>query len=219
MRWKKQNVDTFMNDLVAEAGDKPICDLDLDKAVVAGHGGVDRIKDAAQPPVFDFGDLSGFEQKCRVRSPRLPGSRLRRTSGRVLRSDLNAHSRQQNAKSVEKRARLRKPNSHLCGPLALSTLTRRRKMEPEKWKKVDITHGEYMSVSAVFQKEGGSKADLAPTLRLVRRCISMGYTFIQWNGFTKRFDVLYLMKIKREEFSKAWELYKEANIGTESTAG
>ena len=28
-----------------------------------------------------------------------------------------------------------------------------------------------MSVSAVFQKEGGSKADLAPSLRLVHLCI------------------------------------------------
>ena len=76
-------------------------------------------------------------------------------------------------------------------------------MESEKWKKVDITNGEYMSVSAV----------------IVRCCISMGYPFIHWNGFTERFDVLYLTKIKREEFSKAWELYKEANISTESTTG
>ena len=65
--------------------------------------------------------------------------------------------------------------------------------EIREMKKVDITNGEYMSVSAV----------------IVRCCISMGYPFIHWNGFTERFDVLYLTKIKREEFSKAWELYKE----------
>ena len=37
---EEQNIDTSRNDLIAEAGDKPICDLDQDK-------GVDRIKDAA----------------------------------------------------------------------------------------------------------------------------------------------------------------------------
>ena len=49
--------------MIAEAGDRPICELDLDKAVAAAHGGVDRIKDAAHPPEFDLGDLSGREQK------------------------------------------------------------------------------------------------------------------------------------------------------------
>ena len=36
-------------------------------------------------------------------------------------------------------------------------LLHKRKVESDTLNKVDITHGEYMSVSAVFQKEGGSK--------------------------------------------------------------
>ena len=44
---EEQNINTFMNDLTAEAGDRPICELDLDKAVAAAHGVVDGIKDAA----------------------------------------------------------------------------------------------------------------------------------------------------------------------------
>ena len=105
---EEQNIDTFMHDLIAEAGDKPICDLDLDKAVAAAHGGVDRIKDAAQPPEFDLGDLSGREQKCRVRSPRIPRMQAPWTQGRALRSDLNAHSHQQyRKKSTAEKAKFR----------------------------------------------------------------------------------------------------------------
>ena len=60
---EEQNIDTFMNDLIAEAGDKSICDLDLEKAVAAAHSGMDRVNDAAQPPEFVLDDLSGLEQK------------------------------------------------------------------------------------------------------------------------------------------------------------
>ena len=41
---EEQNINTFRNDLTAEAGDKPICDLDLDKAAAVAHGGMDRIR-------------------------------------------------------------------------------------------------------------------------------------------------------------------------------
>ena len=215
---EEQNINTFMGELIAEAGDRPICELDFDKAVAAAHGGVDRIKDAAQPLEFDLGDLSGREQEfvADLHASLDAGSVDSRSSiaQRLERSLTPAEREEYRKKSTAEKAKFRL----VWAANTVDSFTK-RKVESENWKKVDITHAAYMSVSAVLQREGGSKADLAPTLRLVRRCISMGYPFFQWNGFTERFGVLYLTKIKREEFSKAWELHKEANIGTESTTG
>ena len=125
--------------------DKPICDLDQDK-------GVDRIKDAAQPPEFELGDLS-------VRSC-IP-------MGYPLRSDLNAHSRQQNAKSTEKRARSRKPNSDLCGPPTLSTLARSARWNPRNGSKSTSRTASTCRCLQCFRKKAAAKLSL---LRLCDLC-------------------------------------------------
>ena len=127
---EEQHINTFMNVLIAEAGDRPICELDLDKAVAAAHDGLDRIKDVAKPPEFDLGDLWTVSRSSWQISTHLSKQTLW-TQGGALRSDLNAHSRQQNAKSTEKKRALpSKPNSDLCGPRTLSTLTRSARWNP-----------------------------------------------------------------------------------------
>ena len=163
--------------------------------------------------LFDHDDLSGREQKfvSDLQASLNAGSVDSRSSIAQRRErSLSPTERQEySKKSTAEKAKFR-----LVWASNTVDSNVKRMAESEKWKKVAITHGEYMSVFTVFQKEGGSKADLAPTLRLVRRCISMGHTFIQWSGY-----MLHLTKIKRKEFSKAWELYKEVNIGTEGAAG
>lgn len=81
----------------------------------------------------------------------------------------------------------------------------------EEWRKIDTTHGDYMSASRVFQAEGGTTSDIEPTKLLLKKCTEMGPPFVKYNDFTERYDYLYLRQEWKEELSKSWKMFKEAD--------
>ena len=88
----------------------------------------------------------------------------------------------------------------------------------EGWKRVDRNHGEYVSASRYWQLEGGTQADLEPTIAAITKCTKMGWPFCAWNDLTDRFDFLRLHKEFDEEFSKSWAIFKKSNIDPKKTA-
>ncbi len=90
----------------------------------------------------------------------------------------------------------------------------------QDWKKVDISMGVYMSASRVFQEEGGTLADIQAAKNTVTKCAMMGAPFVQWNGWSERFDVLYMKREVREEMTKSWSSFQSwRSIGNGGGSG
>ena len=90
-----------------------------------------------------------------------------------------------------------------------AALTVTSKQKSEEWRRIDTTHGEYMSASKVFREEGGTTADIEPTQRLLKKAAAMGEPFIKWNSFTERYDILYLKNSFKEEFHRCWGIFEK----------
>ena len=77
---------------------------------------------------------------------------------------------------------------------------------------VDEKNVEYLSLSAVWQKEGGARMDWGAAFAYVQSCISFhkkgitcrGRPFITFNDMTQRFDFAYIRKGFRSAFEQTW---------------
>ena len=79
----------------------------------------------------------------------------------------------------------------------------------QEWQKIDLTEGEYMSASRVFQMEGGTEADVQPTLKLLTKSLKMGWPFTLWNEATERLDYLHIRKGFKEHLGRSWKIFSE----------
>jgi hypothetical protein len=87
------------------------------------------------------------------------------------------------------------------------------KTHMQAWKKIDTSKGIYMSASRVFQEEGGTVADIEAAKNTVTKCAMMGTPFVEWNGWSERFDFLYMKKEVREEMTKSWSSFQSWRSG------
>ena len=73
-----------------------------------------------------------------------------------------------------------------------------------------------MSASRLWQEEGGTAADVGPSLLHIKRCAEMGYPFCRWNDMTQRYDFLWLATEWREELTKKWNIFERYSAKREA---
>ena len=64
-----------------------------------------------------------------------------------------------------------------------------------------------MSASKVFQEEGGTAADLEPTMLLLGKLIKMGHPWTALNEGTERIDFLDFRKGFKETMTRSWRIF------------
>ena len=85
-----------------------------------------------------------------------------------------------------------------------------RKIETvDSWKKVDFSRGQYRSLNAIAQLEGGLKEDFAAATLLAAKCVAMGFPWVRWNSMTERVDYLWFEHGMAEELSSCWNMYRQ----------
>ena len=73
----------------------------------------------------------------------------------------------------------------------------RKKSHIKEYQKIDTSVGEYTLAVRVFKMEGGTQEDIAPTHRLLRNNMSMGWPHVVYNEETERYDFLYVRRQRR----------------------
>ncbi len=95
------------------------------------------------------------------------------------------------------------------------------KVKISEWRQIDTEDGQYLSVNAIAQKEGGAPEDYEAALRIVTKCAALGWPWVLYNDASERFDFLYVRKSRSEVFSRSWQLLqcaRAAKYGDASAA-
>ena len=86
------------------------------------------------------------------------------------------------------------------------------KIERKSWQRVDTKLGRYLSASRVWKKEGGEPEDIEPTMKLIKKAVTMGPPWVKFNTRTERLDLLYFEESVSEVFEQSWELYQRGKV-------
>ena len=84
-----------------------------------------------------------------------------------------------------------------------------RKTYCHEWRRVDTTHGRYLSAARIWKEEGGTSDDVIPAQKHIEKCVKMGFPFTKWNSWTDRYDYLWFEHAWEESLTKSWALYQE----------
>ena len=93
------------------------------------------------------------------------------------------------------------------------------KIERKSWQRVDTKLGRYLSASRIWKEEGGEQEDIEPTMKLIRKAITMGPPWAKFNGRTERLDLLYFEDSVAEVFEQSWELFQKGKVTGEQKGG
>merc|ERR1719383_494506 len=93
------------------------------------------------------------------------------------------------------------------------------KVHTEECTEIDESIGTYEPLDVIIKKEGGQNNPraIAAGVQYAKHAIESGGQFLLYNEFTKRTDVLYIKKSKRESFSRMWKTVTQESF--ESHAG
>ena len=69
-----------------------------------------------------------------------------------------------------------------------------------------------MSASKVLQEEGGSPEDIAPTHKMLRKNLTLGWPHFMFNEETERYNLLYVRKQHAEVFNQCWRANQEGTL-------
>ncbi len=85
---------------------------------------------------------------------------------------------------------------------------REERSSRQRWKRVDTTRGRYLPFSKMVSEEGGDREALHGAVRVVQKCLAMGYPWVHKHPQTERYEYLLLSFEWSEEFEESWATWK-----------
>lgn len=128
-----------------------------------------------------------------------------------LKSDAAADEEYRNMKAPGQTMALKRQFRLRWAEMELQKVTEVKKTKLESWQTVDEEVGTYQPLEMIAKMEGGTDSTTAwqAALNYAERAMSLGGMWLSWNAFTRRTEILYIKKSRRQVMTTMWSLYQE----------